>query len=113
MLPRFLLSFFFFGLVFFLLQLLILKIRDLPAIAFAPWLNPVTIIAEILLTYFIIFIIRKIVIKEDKIMQNYQTNQDLQKTELDFMLDIFAVKAVFVELSNVNGKNIFLSFFIV
>ena len=85
-------GFFFFGLVFFLLQLLILKIRDLPAIAFAPWLNPVTIIAEILLTYFIIFLIRKIVIKEDKIMQNYQTNQDLQKTELDFMWDIFAVK---------------------
>lgn len=85
-------GFLFFGFLFLAAQLLILKLRDTFGIELGGWLGPLTLLAEIVLAYFDIFLIRKIVIKEDKIMQNYQTNKSLQKTELDFMWDIFAVR---------------------
>lgn len=85
-------GFLFFGFLFLVAQLLILKLRDEFGIQLGSWTGPLTLIIEIILAYFDIFLIRKLVIKEDKVMQNYQTNKSLQKTELDFMWDIFAVR---------------------
>lgn len=81
-----------FGFLFIVFQLLVLKVWDNPAYSTKPWLLPATILTEVVAAYFTIFLIRKIVLHENKLMKNYQTNKDLQKTEIDFMWDIFAIK---------------------
>lgn len=86
-----LLGFCLFGLMYLIFQLLVIKIKG----AFPPTLRGqgfIVFLIEIVGTYFFVFLVRKIVIREDKILKNYQTGQALQKTELDFAWDIFSVK---------------------
>ena len=41
--------------------------------------------------YFLTFLLRKIVLQENKLMKQYQLHQNLQKTDLSFIWDIFKV----------------------
>lgn len=86
-----LLGFFIFFVVYLLFQVLVIKLRN-DVLFTSNFKTPITVVIEVVGTYFVIFLIRKIVIRENTILNNYQTNKNLQKTELDFMWDIFSVK---------------------
>lgn len=86
-----LIGFFLFGVVYVFFQVVVIRMQS-SLLYTSPLKVPITLVVEVIGTYFIVFLLRKIVIREDKIMKNYQANQSLQKTELDFMWDIFSIK---------------------
>lgn len=47
---------------------------------------------DIIVTYLLIFFFRKIVLRENEMMRHYRDNQHLQKTDISFCWDIFAIK---------------------
>lgn len=76
--------------LFFLLavvwQLLILKIREgfnLPGF--------IVLLIDLAGMWFLIFLLRKIVLKEDQLIRQYQQFQNLQKTDLGFIWNIFNI----------------------
>ena len=78
-------------LVFILLQVLAVRVNDILTTRTSLHLL-IAVLADIALTYFLIFLIRKIVLKEDELMRNYAYSLDLQQTDIGFCWDIFAIK---------------------
>lgn len=87
-----LIGFFLFGVLYLFFQIMVIRLQSSSLLYTSGFKGIITLVIEIVGTYFIVFLLRKIVIREDKIMKNYQTAQSLQKTELDFMWDIFSIK---------------------
>lgn len=76
--------------VFFLLlvfwQVAILKIRD--SFSLPVWL---ILLIDFVGVWFLVFLLRKIVLKENQMMRQYQQHQNLQKTDLGFIWNIFNI----------------------
>ncbi len=75
---------FFLFLVFW--QVVILKIRDgfnLPIWA--------VLLIDLVGVWFLVYLLRKIVLKENQMMKQYQQHQNLQKTDLGFIWNIFNI----------------------
>lgn len=85
------LGFFIFFIIYIAFQLLVVKLNS-DILYATDFKVPIIIVIEIVGTYVTVFLIRKIVIREDIVLRNYRMNQELQKTELDFMWDIFSIK---------------------
>ena len=47
---------------------------------------------DIVCTYFLIFLLRKIVLRENEMIKQYQANQNLQKTDISFCWDIYSIR---------------------
>lgn len=80
-----------FGLGFLLFQVLCLRMHtDLfSRLSFGV---VATIAVDLAGSYFIIFLFRKVVLQENKMMRAYQQNQNLQKTDISFCWDIFTIR---------------------
>ena len=73
------------------LQVGMFKVHDTLSIYMGnPWL--ILIPCDILGVYFLFFIFRKVVLQEDKMMQDYKNNQILQKIDLSFCWNISNIK---------------------
>lgn len=68
-------------------QVLVIKIGDMTS-----WPLWILIGIDIVGTWFIIFLLRKIVLKENQMIKQYQQHQNLQKTDLGFIWNIFSVR---------------------
>lgn len=80
-----------FSVIYLVFQIFAVRLHN--EVFFGNWWSGLAMAGtEIAGTYFIVYLLRKIVIREDKILQNYRDNEALQKTELDFAWDIFSIK---------------------
>lgn len=73
------------------LQVLIFQVYD--SIQYRvrnPWL--ILIPCDLIAIYFLVFLFRKIVLREDQMVRDYKNNELLQKTDLSFCWDIFTIK---------------------
>lgn len=52
----------------------------------------ITIVVDVIGTYIIIFVFRKLILQENKMIRAYQLNQHLQKTDISFCWDIFSIR---------------------
>lgn len=80
-----------FILAFLLLQAGAFKLGSVLELKMA---NPkwIVICGDLVATYFLVFLFRKIVLSEDKMMQAHRDNQELQKTDIGFCWNIYAVR---------------------
>lgn len=52
----------------------------------------ITIAADLVATYLLVYLFRQTVLNEKKMMQEHQDNQELQKTDISFCWNIYAVR---------------------
>lgn len=68
-------------------QICVLRIGDITG-----WPGWLLIVIDIVGSWFIIFLMRKIVLKENQMIKQYQQFQNLQKSDLGFIWNIFSVR---------------------
>ena len=54
--------------------------------------GPLAVAIDVVGTYIIILLFRKIILQENKMMRAYQQNQNLHKTDISFFWDIFTIR---------------------
>lgn len=68
-------------------QICVLRIGDS-----TNWPTWVLVVIDIVVSWFLIFLLRKLVLKENQLIKQYQQHQNLQKTDLGFIWNIFSVR---------------------